>query len=335
MQRIVLPPRAETVMLQSGSRHSTCVVASAAFACCLCFTNAGSHSFATESAAAKHYRERVQPVFETYCYGCHGYGASEGNRTLNEFDSDEAMVGNIELWWAVLKNVRAGVMPPAGEERPNDDERRQIFDWIKFDVFGIDPASPDPGRATIRRLNRVEYRNTIRDLMGVDYDTTEQFPADDTGYGFDNIGDVLSVSPLLVEKYLKAAETITDEAVPSEAYVVAERRIGGNKFRDKDGDMNGERLSYYSPATVAHSFNAKQTGKYRIVLEIELDGNFDFDPGRCRVTFTAGGKKLHEEEYGWGTDTRRYEFNVDWKRGKRRLALKLAPLVSENERLNS
>jgi hypothetical protein len=169
---------------------------------------------AEEPPAAARFREHVQPILEAYCYGCHGYGASEGSRTLDAFASDDAMLADRKLWWAVLKNVRANVMPPAGEERPNDDERRQLFDWIKFDALGIDPANPDPGRATLRRLNRVDYHNTIRDLMDVDYNTWDEFPADDSGYGFDNIGDVLTVSPLLMEKYLLAAETIVDKAVP-------------------------------------------------------------------------------------------------------------------------
>ncbi|MCI0332304.1 MAG: DUF1592 domain-containing protein [Planctomycetes bacterium] len=169
---------------------------------------------ADELPAAARFREKVQPILDTYCYGCHGYGTSEGGRTLDAFASDEAMLADRALWWAVLKNVRAGVMPPAGEERPNDDQRRQLFDWIKFDALGIDPANPDPGRVTLRRLNRSEYRNTIRDLMGVDFNTSDEFPADDSGYGFDNIGDVLTVSPLLMEKYLEAAERIVDDAVP-------------------------------------------------------------------------------------------------------------------------
>ena len=75
--------------------------------------------------------------------------------------------------------------------------------WIKYQALGIDRANPDPGRVTLRRLNRAEYRNTIRDLMGYDFQANEEFPADDTGYGFDNIGDVLTVSPLLLEKYLQ------------------------------------------------------------------------------------------------------------------------------------
>ncbi len=303
-------------------------------------TLAVSPCFGKITPAGERFREGVQPVLETYCYGCHGHGASEGNRTLDEFDSDESLVGNIELWHAVLKNVRAGIMPPAGEERPNDEERQRLFDWIKADVFGTDPANPDPGRVTIRRLNRVEYRNTIRDLMGVDYNTTENFPADDTGYGFDTIGDVLSVSPLLMEKYLKAAEEITKEAVPSEANVVAERRIEGSRFRGEDGDedekVRGDRMDYYKPATVATRFNAREPGQYRLHVVIELDGEFEFDPGRCRVTFTADGKKLGENEYGWSNgETQDYEFEVDWKRGRRRLEFKLEPLVAESERINS
>jgi Protein of unknown function (DUF1588)/Protein of unknown function (DUF1587)/Protein of unknown function (DUF1585)/Protein of unknown function (DUF1592)/Protein of unknown function (DUF1595)/Planctomycete cytochrome C len=304
--------------------------------CSLIVTGSASNCLAEPKAAASRFRERVQPLLETYCYGCHGNGASEGNRAFDQFESDEALVGKIELWQAVLKNVRAGIMPPAGEERPNEDECRQIFDWIKSDVFNINLAKPDPGRVTIRRLNRVEYRNTIRDLMGVDYDTSENFPADDTGYGFDNIGDVLSVSPLLLEKYIKAAEEITQQAVPGEPYVVPERRLQGEHFRGDKGETTGERLSYYKPATVFNSFYVRRKGAYRIRVEVELDGKFEFDPGRCRVTFKADGDKLHEEEYGWSDDeTRRYDFDVEWKRGARRLEFTLQPLVSEEDRLNS
>src|SRR6201999_801183 len=127
-----------------------------------------------------------------------------------------------------------------------------------------DPADPDPGRVTMRRLNRGEYRNTIRDLMGFDYKTNEEFPADDTGYGFDNIGDVLTVSPLLLEKYLKAAEVIVDSAVPTEAWSVDEHTISGANFHDSDGKLDGRKLSFYTPAIVSHDFQAKHKGTYRI-----------------------------------------------------------------------
>jgi hypothetical protein len=170
-----------------------------------------------ERTAGSHFRERVQPILETYCYGCHGYGERKGGHAFDEYKSDKALVADTKLWLAVLKNVRAGLMPPRGEEQPSAEERKHLFDWIEFEAFGIDAADPDPGRVTLRRLNRVEYRNTIRDLMGVDFDTFDEFPADDAGYGFDNVGDALSVSPLLMEKYLNAAEEIVAKAVPAKA----------------------------------------------------------------------------------------------------------------------
>ncbi len=173
---------------------------------------------ADELPGAVHFRERVQPILEKYCYNCHGNGESEGNRTLDAFASDEALLKDTGLWWAVMKNVRTGIMPPPGEEKPSAEERKILLDWIIADSFAIDPADPDPGRVTLRRLNRVEYRNTIRDLMGVRFDTNEEFPADDSGYGFDNIGDVLSLTPLLVEKYLQAAEKIVDMSMESDPH---------------------------------------------------------------------------------------------------------------------
>src|SRR5687768_5113035 len=102
-----------------GTRALARILVRFLLACGFVFVGTNLPCSAVENAAAK-FREDVQPILETYCYGCHGYGAREGNRSLDEFESDEAMVGNIELWSAVLKNVRAGVMPPSGEERPNE-----------------------------------------------------------------------------------------------------------------------------------------------------------------------------------------------------------------------
>ena len=168
---------------------------------------------AEEPPGADRFREHVQPILETYCYGCHGYGSSEGGRTLDEFASDEALLGNIELWWAVLEE-RAVRHDAAG--RRGTAQRRRARAARSTGSSPTCSAStrpiPIPGHVTLRRLNRVEYRNTIRDLMGVDYDTHENFPPDDSGYGFDNIGDVLSLSPLLMEKYIQAAETIVAKA---------------------------------------------------------------------------------------------------------------------------
>lgn len=205
---------------------------------------------AEESTALERYRKTAQPILEKHCYGCHGYGSSEGNRTLDEFASDDAMLADTKLWWAVLKNVRSKMMPPAEEEQPTDEEREQLVNWIVRDAFNIDPADPDPGHVTLRRLNRAEYRNTIRDLMGVDYDTEVNFPPDDSGYGFDNIGDTLSLSPLLMEKYIQAAETIVSEAVPTASKIPPVRRVVGDEIKSSDGKQRAAKLSYYEPADV-------------------------------------------------------------------------------------
>ncbi|RYZ19117.1 MAG: DUF1587 domain-containing protein, partial [Sphingobacteriales bacterium] len=170
-------------------------------------------SCAATEAVTPAFRDKVAPVLEEFCYDCHAEGMKKGQVSFDDFPSHGALLEKRELWLAVLKNVRAGLMPPEKEERPSGEQVRVLEEWIKRDVFHLDPANPDPGRVTLRRLNRVEYRNTIRDLMGFDFKVEEELPPDDTGYGFDNIGDVLTISPMLLEKYMHAAETIV-AAVP-------------------------------------------------------------------------------------------------------------------------
>jgi hypothetical protein len=113
--------------------------------------------------------------------------------------------------------LRTGKMPPKEQPRPSEADVKRVIDWIDREILKVDCSGPrDPGRVTIRRLNRHEYNNTIRDLVGVEFKPADDFPVDDSGYGFDNIGDVLSVSPLLLEKYLNAAEKITAAAIVTE-----------------------------------------------------------------------------------------------------------------------
>ena len=156
--------------------------------------------------------EQTQPILEEYCGSCHDNGMKKGGVTFADIEADTKRLSDPNLWWSVLKNVRAGIMPPSGKPRPESNELRILEDWIKYSAFGIDPKDPDPGRVTVRRLNRVEYRNTIRDLIDVVYDTGAEFPPDDSGHGFDNIGDVLTMSPLLLEKYITAADFIVVES---------------------------------------------------------------------------------------------------------------------------
>ncbi len=160
------------------------------------------------------FRSSIRPILEEKCFDCHAEGSKKGGVSFDTFKTDADLLADTALWHRVLKNVRAGLMPPPDKEQPSADESRKLQQWIKDGVFHLDPAQPDPGRPVLRRLNRTEYRNTIRDLTGVDFKANEEFPADDTGHGFDNIGEVLTLSPMLLEKYLTAAKEIIREAVP-------------------------------------------------------------------------------------------------------------------------
>ena len=149
---------------------------------------------------------------------------------MDKFKSLPAHLEDQEHWLAIWRNVRSQIMPPSKEEQLTFRDKKKLLRWIERDVFKLDPDNPDPGRVTIRRLNREDYKNAVFDLLGVEYDTTEAFPPDDTGYGFDNIGDVLSISPILMEKYLTAAEEIVNLALPKGAAAPVprseERRVG-------------------------------------------------------------------------------------------------------------
>src|SRR2546426_1890439 len=199
-------------------------------------------------ASFARFQSDVLPILKEYCFDCHGDGMNKGKVAFDEFKTPDELLARKELWMAVLKNVRAGLMPPEKKPRPSEEKKRTLADWIKRDAFNIDPNDPDPGRVTVRRLNRVEYHNTIRDLTGFDFKVEEELPPDDTGFGFDNIGDVLTLSPLLLEKYMQAAETIAAGAMPRATRVVADKTLSGATFRKSEGKGSGERLSFYEAA---------------------------------------------------------------------------------------
>ena len=162
-----------------------------------------------------------------------------------------------DLWLKVLSNTRAGLMPAEQQAARSPPPNRQKLErWIKYSVFKIDPRNPDPGRVTVRRLNRVEYRNTVRDLLGVDYNTDHEFPPDDTGFGFDNIGDALTISPMLMEKYVAAAQTIVAEAVPTAPRKPdrTDRQGPGLRGHQRRVKWGKRQLVFSEPANVGATF---------------------------------------------------------------------------------
>lgn len=156
----------------------------------------------------------VQPLLARFCIRCHGGEEPEADLRLDRFKSPADLAAAREVLQTVLDNVEAGYMPPEDKPQPSAQQRQAIVAWLSAELSaGHDPTQASPGRVTMRRLNRVEYNNTIRDLVGVDFEPAADFPSDDVGYGFDNIGDVLSLPPILMEKYLAAAERITEAAI--------------------------------------------------------------------------------------------------------------------------
>ncbi|MGE3438737.1 MAG: DUF1592 domain-containing protein, partial [Blastocatellales bacterium] len=160
------------------------------------------------------FEQSVLPFLADNCYACHNTRRKSGELNLEVFKTTASILRERETWELVLQKLQTGEMPPKGAPRPDAAELKTITGWIEKEFDRLDRmAKPDPGRVTARRLNRAEYNNTVRDLLGVNFRPADDFPQDDSGYGFDNIGDVLSLSPVLMEKYLNAAEKIARTAV--------------------------------------------------------------------------------------------------------------------------
>jgi hypothetical protein len=258
---------------------------------------------------------------------------SKGKVAFDQFKSDQAALDDRDLWFKALKNLRAGLMPPAKKPQPTPREKEQIAHWIKYSAFDIDPENPDPGRVTLRRLNRAEYHNTIRDLLGVDFDTQSAFPPDDTGYGFDTIGDVLTMSPMLLEKYMTAAEKVVAEAVPMAPKVVAKKTVWGQQFEGLGADeWNGANaLSYYQPAAVSNVVKMKWAGQYKVAVDLLIHEHYVegvFDYNKARLIFLIDGKELLRRDFSWeGGKPFHFEFDQNWDAGKHVLAFQVEPLT--------
>jgi mono/diheme cytochrome c family protein len=158
----------------------------------------------------------ILPFLKQHCFHCHGKGdgQNEADLTLSRYTDDLSVQQDRKVWDNVLHMLRAGEMPPKERPRPPAAQVEAVIRAIEAVLARLDCAKPqNVGRVTLRRLNRVEYNNTIRDLVGVDFQPAADFPQDDVGYGFDNIGDVLSTTPLLFERYLAAAESILQKVI--------------------------------------------------------------------------------------------------------------------------
>ncbi len=235
----------------------------------------------------------VKPLLQEFCYDCHNSKKQKGDVNLESVGGNAKLTDNREVWEKVAEQLESGDMPPEKKPQPTEAERALVMNYIDGQLSQLDcKASPNPGRVTIRRLNREEYRNTIRDLLAVDYQPTD-FPNDEVGYGFDNNGDVLSLSPMLMEKFLAAAQEIAERAIVLEsARKPVSNRIDGTRFAAQDGanhPTEGGAFGLYREGEAVSEFQFPTTGEY--VFHIRAYGE-QAGSDAPKLALRVGGKEL-------------------------------------------
>ena len=159
----------------------------------------------------------VRPILSQTCAMCHSGPQPAAGMNVTEFTSAESLRQHRDTWEKILRRLRAGEMPPVGVPKPEPERLAAMISYIERAFVRADAEDrPDPGRMVAHRLNRTEYTNTVRDLLGVPFRADKDFPADDSGHGFDIIGELLNLSPLLMERYMSAAERIAHWAISTE-----------------------------------------------------------------------------------------------------------------------
>jgi hypothetical protein len=233
----------------------------------------------------------IEPVLNRYCLNCHGESKPKAGLDLGALLKLGDDTKSFEKWQRVLEVLEAGEMPPDKKPKPSAEESAGLTRWIEAKLAKVGCDAPRPERVTLRRLNRAEYNNTIRDLIGIDFHPADDFPSDDVGYGFDNIGDVLTIPPILLEKYLAAAEAITERAIladsrldiPVKRWEVEDQpdRVGGEPF-EKVGRVlksNGAITTRFNPTTeeaAEYLLRARvwgqQAGSEPVRVDLQVDG---------------------------------------------------------------
>ncbi|MBC8102393.1 MAG: DUF1592 domain-containing protein [Cytophagales bacterium] len=219
------------------------------------------------------YRRDVLPVIDEYCVPCHTGDDASAGLSLSKDKDAASVLAHRDLWEKVAANIESKHMPPKGMPMPTDAQRARVLAFVQATLSQAVCDVKDPGRVTARRLNRAEYENTVRDLVGVSVPgLTEDFPSDDVGYGFDNIGDVLTLSPLQLEKYLAAAGRISRAviAAPEDRRTAGETRRGPHVIAGDllDGKAGGEpgtgNYTLYSNGDAGFRYEFPAPGRYLV-----------------------------------------------------------------------
>ena len=235
------------------------------------------------AAAAPAQLAEVRALLEEHCYSCHGEDKVSGGLDLTVPPADR--VAALWRWSRVRERVRSFEMPPAHVSEVRRAEREQVTDYVDALLAAEVPRlKPDGGGVTVRRLSRYQWRNTVRDLLGVQVDV-EAFPADDLGYGFDTIGDALTFSTLHLEKYLRAAEEVAEEVFHGEDPVRPARRVfagGGMRLVGGRGATMRSAAHMYTRSTIEQDVTLPRDGVYRVRVAARAQQAGD-EPARMSV----------------------------------------------------
>jgi Protein of unknown function (DUF1587)./Protein of unknown function (DUF1592)./Protein of unknown function (DUF1595)./Protein of unknown function (DUF1588)./Protein of unknown function (DUF1585). len=226
-----------------------------------------------EPIPAASYEKDLLPFVQKYCSDCHGSDEPEGDFAIDRYTNLASILNDRQVWSKVLKLIELGAMPPSSAEQPSVEERNAAVAWLDHQLFYVDCNQPqDPGRVTVRRLNKTEYNNTVNALLGIDFKPAENFPSDDVGHGFDNIGDVLTVPPLLIEKYLAAAESIAEATLKKKSPVYVEAPFSQDRVQLSGGvQANESRLVFVSHGKATLTLKFPRQGEYLLRLAARQD----------------------------------------------------------------
>lgn len=230
---------------------------------------------------------KVKPILKNVCTGCHNAQTLAGDLNLAPYLDPATVLSDRAAWEKITQKIAAGEMPPRGIPKPAAEQMNAVVRFIESEFEKADAAvKPDPGRVSAKRLNRNEYRNTIRDLLAVDFRADRNFPTDDSGYGFDNIADILTVSPLLMEKYLDAAETIASRAMGADPLP--------KKPIEATCDLKTKTLRRLDYSTVEASQRIEFDGEYNVIFGFPGERPADAKP--VQMAFYMDGQLLKTME---------------------------------------
>lgn len=271
------------------------------------------------------WHETGWPLIEQFCLDCHNEDNREADFDLSPFENLAHAQEYPDLWNRALQMIRFEAMPPETYDVPDEEERRRLGDAIDHAVFDIVCSlRPKAGRVTARRLNRAEYENTVRDLFGMSFNVTDEFPSDEVGAGFDNNADILAMSPMLFEKYIGAAESIARQVVLDPATLKKTTMEMGGEAIAVTGESFTE--SFYGRIFPKESvawveFEVPLPGVYRIQVN---GGASNKEPGKQSfAVYDAAGQPIHSHTFDHydSNGNRNTSFNHEFAAGTTRLLI--------------